>query len=338
MNGRERVTNVVRDLPADRLACMPITMIFASDFVGARYVDYETDHRVLAAAQLEVAHHFDLDHVSVISGPGVESGDCGGEVVFADDGPPALDERRSLLRHKASLLSLQAVGPRQGARMGNRLQAVRDLVAGAGRDRLVEGWVEGPCGAASEFRGLNRLMLDFYDDPSFVRDLLDWVVDLEIAFALAQVEAGADIIGIGDPAASLIGPRLYREFIWPGEQRMVMAVHAARAMCRLHICGNNRPLLAMAAQLGCEIVDVDAKVAMLDARHAAGPGQVLCGNLDPVRVIHDQNPEGIRDALVRCRDAAGPRYIVGGGCEIPRGTPFPNLEAMVGFARSSGPS
>jgi MtaA/CmuA family methyltransferase len=338
MNGRERLVHVVRGLSADCLPCMPITMIFASDLIGARYADYENDHRVLAAAQLALAQRFDLDHVSVISGPGVESGDCGAEVVFPDDGRPALDEEVSLLRDKATLLSLQPPSPADGARMSNRLQAIRDLVAGTGGERLVEGWVEGPCGAASEFRGLNRLMLDFYDDPEFLRDLIDFVVDLEIEFALAQVAAGADIIGIGDPAASLIGPRLYEQFVWPGEQRMVNAVHAAGALCRLHICGNNGPLLPMAAQLGCEIVDLDSMSPVAQARQAMGPGQVLCGNLDPVRVVHDGSPGMVRDAFRQCHDAAGSRYVVGAGCEIPRGTPLANFQAMVDFARRTGTS
>ena len=333
MNGRERIINVVRGLPTDCLPCMPITMLFASDLIGARYIDYDTDHRVLAAVQLELAERFDLDHVSVISGPGVESGDCGGEVVFPNDGPPALDEQRSLLREKVALMSLQATSPHEGARMSNRIRAVRDLVHGAGNDRLVEGWVEGPCAAAAEFRGINRLMLDFYDDPDFVRDLVTFVVDLEVAFGIAQVEAGAEIIGIGDAAASLIGPRLYKEFIWPAAQRMVTAMHDAGAMCRLHICGNNLAVLPMATQLGCDIIDIDAKVPMVRARQATGTGQVLCGNLDPVRCIHDGDPETIRDAFVECHGAAGERYIVGAGCEIPRGTPLANFQAIVDFAR-----
>ena len=337
MNGRERVTNLLRGLPTSSLPCMPITMLFASDFIGARYVDYEKDHRVLAEAQLVLAERFGLDHVSAISGPGVESGDCGGQVVYPEDGPPALDEKVSLLRDKAALSSLQPPPPAAGTRMANRLQAIRDLVAATGGKLIVEGWVEGPCAAASEFRGLNRVMLDFYEDPQFVHDLVRFVVELEISFALAQVEAGADVIGIGDAAASLIGPRLYEQFVWPGEQRIVAAIHQAGAMCRLHICGNNAPLLPMVARLACEIVDVDSLVPMAEARRATGPEQVLCGNVDPVRVTHDGSPGTVREAFKQIHKAAGPRYVVAAGCEVPRGTPLANFQAMVDFAHNTAP-
>jgi uroporphyrinogen-III decarboxylase len=42
----------------------------------------------------------------------------------------------------------------------------------------------------------------------------------------------------------------------------------------------------------------------------------------------------VEAALTECYRQAGPAYIVGAGCEVPRGTPFANLEAMTRFARS----
>jgi MtaA/CmuA family methyltransferase len=315
---------------------MPITMMFASDFHGSPYLEYATDHRVQSAAQMKLAARFDLDHVSVISDSAIETADCGAEVVFFEDAPAAFNEDISLLRDKSRLDSLNIPDPRRGARMSNHILAVKDLADGVGHERLVEGWVEGPCAQAADLRGINRLMLDFYDDPGFVRALVNFVVELEIAFALAQVEAGAEVIGIGDAAASLIGPSLYEEFIRAGEQRIVAAVHDAGVICRLHICGNNLPVLPSAAKLGCEIIDVDGPtVAMGRARRAAGEEQVLCGNLDPVRSVHDGTPCSIREELTQCHLEAGPRYIVAAGCEIPRGTPLENLEAIVTFAHTT---
>ena len=93
--------------------------------------------------------------------------------------------------------------------------------------KIVEGWVEGPCGAAADLRGINTLMTDFADDPQFVRELFEFVTQGAIRFGRAQAEAGADLIGIGDPAASLIGPRLYNEFVFPYEKRVAEGLHAA---------------------------------------------------------------------------------------------------------------
>ena len=339
MNGRERLLAQGRGRLTDCLACMPITMIFASDLAGARYIDYATDHRVQSGAQLQLAEQFDLDHVSVIGDPCIEAADCGAEIAFFEDSPAAFREEVSLLRDKAVLGSLGLPEPRRGPRMHNAVLAVQDLADAVAGERLVEGWVEGPCAQAADLRGINRLMLDFYDDPEFVRELVEFVVELEISFGLAQIEAGADVIGIGDAAASLIGPRLYKEYIWPGEERMVTAFHAAGALCRLHICGNNLPLLAKATELSCEIIDIDGPtVSLADARGATGSTQVLCGNLDPVRSVRDGTPEQIHSQLAGCHAAAGSNYIVAAGCEIPRGTPTQNFAELVAFARATGNS
>ena len=76
------------------------------------------------------------------------------------------------------------------------------------------------------------------------------------------------MIGIGDPAASLIGPRLYREFVWPFEKRLVSGLRAMGARVRLHICGNTRGILDLMGALGCDIVDIDSLVPVAGARHS----------------------------------------------------------------------
>jgi uroporphyrinogen-III decarboxylase len=89
--------------------------------------------------------------------------------------------------------------------------------------------------------------------------------------------------------------------------------------------------------VGADLVDLDFLCPMAEGRQAMGPDQVLLGNIDPVRVLRDGTPRGITQNLEECYQAAGPRYIVGAGCEVPRGTPAENLRAMTGFARSHRP-
>jgi uroporphyrinogen-III decarboxylase len=71
---------------------------------------------------------------------------------------------------------------------------------------------------------------------------------------------------------------------------------------------------------------------MAEARQALGPELVLLGNIDPVRILRDGTPEVVTSALRLCCDAAAPRYIIGAGCEIPRGTPHENVHALRAFS------
>jgi MtaA/CmuA family methyltransferase len=287
---------------------------------------------------MHTAEAFGFDYVSGISDPAREAADCGATIRFFDNQPPAIDEENALLADKLRLAGLAQPDPLGGGRMHDRVKAVAELRRLAGSALLVEGWVEGPCAQGADLRGINALMLDFFDDPGFVRDLFAFVVDLEFCFARAQVEAGADLIGIGDAAASLVGPELYREFVWPYEKQLVDRIHRLERPVRLHICGNTVDLLPEMGRLGCEIVDLDFMVPLRAAREAMGPNAVLLGNVDPVRVMLRGTPDSIQEALAECQTEAGSRWIVGAGCEIPRETPHENVRAMARFAGSRQPA
>jgi MtaA/CmuA family methyltransferase len=334
MTGYERIDAALTGRVVDSLPLMPITMMFAADLSGVPYNDYVTDHARLVEAQLRVAETFDFDCVSCISDPTREAADCGAPVRFFPDQPPAMDESRALLDDKAALAKLEIPDPLGGGRMHDRVRGAALFADRIKDDRLIEGWIEGPCAEGANLRGINTLMLDFFDDPAFVRDLFDFVVEMELTFARAQVEAGVDIIGVGDAAASLVGPALYEEFVWPWEKRLVDGLHAMGARVRLHICGDTRPILDGMGRLGCEIVDLDWMVPVSEARSAMGPDQVLLGNIDPVVVVRNGSTELVTAALAECHRQAEPRYIVGAGCEIPRDTPHENLEAMRAYARN----
>jgi MtaA/CmuA family methyltransferase len=337
MTGRDRILAVLEGTAADSLPLMPITMMLAADQIGVPYGKYAADYRMLVEGQIRTAEAFDFDHVSCVSDPAREAADCGAAVQYFDHQPPAVDETRSLLADKDVLHRLKAPDPLGGGRMHDRIEAVALFRRRVGGRKLIEGWIEGPCAEAADLRGINRLMTDFYDDPAFVRDLFDFTLALGLEFARAQVEAGADLIGVGDAAASLVGPRIYDEFVLPYERKLVDGLHAMGTRVRLHICGNIRRILPGVGSLGCDLVDVDSMVPLDQARREMGSATVLAGNLDPVKTLRNGTPEGITAALAECRRQAGPRYIVAAGCEVPRDTPEANVRALAAYARAHRP-
>jgi MtaA/CmuA family methyltransferase len=220
--------------------------------------------------------------------------------------------------------------------MHDRIQAVELFRQEVGGEKLIEGWIEGPCAEGADLRGINTLMMDFYDDPAFVRDLFAFNLEMGITFAKAQVQAGVDIIGVGDAAASLVGPAIYREFVWPAEKNLFDALHAMGTRVRLHICGNITPILDQIGTLGVDFVDLDFMVPVHAAREKIGDDQVLAGNIDPVRTLRDGTPDSIIRALEECRHQAGPHYIIAAGCEVPRDTPIENVKAVYEYAQTTG--
>jgi uroporphyrinogen-III decarboxylase len=172
-------------------------------------------------------------------------------------------------------------------------------------------------------------MLLMVDEPLLAHRLLDHLTATVIDFALAQAAAGADMIGAGDAAASLIAPAMYREFALPYEQRVCAAIHAADSLAKLHICGNTTRLLDDMATCGADLFNVDHMVPLERARDVyRAAGKCFKGNLDPVRQVLQASPDDCRAAARDCiRIAtAGSKlwpsgYMLSAGCEIPAETP-----------------
>lgn len=334
MNSYERVLNLLEGKPTDSLPFMPITMMFAAKHAGVKYGDYVQNHRVLVESQLRIAEDFDADHVTTMSDPAREAADCGAKVIFFEDQPATTDESQALLKDKTRLVSLKVPDPLGGGRMFGRVQAVALFREKVGKKKWIEGWVEGPIAEAADLRGINTILMDLYDDPIFVRDLFEFILEMELAFAKVQIEAGADIIGMGDAAASLVNRNLYDELIWPYEKRLVDGIHALGGRVRLHICGNTRHISEGMGKLGCEIVDLDYLNPVGEARSIVGPGQILLGNIDPVSILQNETPAAVYKAIEECHEEGGSQYIVSAGCEVPRDTPPENLRVLRDYARS----
>lgn len=329
----------MRGQPVDFLANVAITMMKAADEIRVPYKTYAMDADAHARGQAATSRKYGIDHVSGISDPAVEAADLGAAVIYRDDAPPAIDDNEPLLLDTARLAGLKVPDPRSTPRMRKRIDVIAQLKKECGSEKAVEGWIEGPIAESCDLRGVSRIMMDFYDSPSFVKDLVAFVVEVELAFARAQVEAGADYIGMGDAAASLLGPGHYRQFVWEAEKKCIREIHRMGVPVRLHICGNITPLLPMLGEVGADLVDLDSMVPVKAAREALGPGCCLAGNISPVADLRNGTPAQVDSGLAACfRDAGGAFYAVAAGCEVPRDTPPQNLLAMARFAQAHGSS
>ena len=335
MNAYQRTMDLVAGKAIDRLPAMPIFMTWLARQIGRTYREYCFDHAVLVEGQHYLVDTFEIDCVSVISDAWREAADCGAELTVFEREPPGCTIR--LLDDKARLASVALPDPLGGGRMTDRVQAVQQLHAAYAGRIPVMGWVEGPMAEACCLRGVNEMMFDLVDDPGFAADLMDFAAEVAIAFAVAQVKAGADIIGMGDAAASLCGPRFYESMVLAREQRVVKAIHDAGALARLHICGNTNSILAHMARTGCEIIDLDYPVVVANVRPSMGERPVVAGSFNPVTVLLEGTPAQVTGACRLCHEAFGSRHIVCAGCEVPMQTPMENVRAMFEYACRSQP-
>jgi MtaA/CmuA family methyltransferase len=341
MRSLERVRALIAGQPLDHLPVQPVIMMFAARHMGIPYIEYTKDGCKMAAAQSKLVHDFGIDCLLTCSDPAREVIDIAGEgsIIWYEDQGPAICEARAALRDKARLKSFRIPDPLGGGRMHDRIKAIEIMHQEFGGEVSIVGWVEGPLALAAELRGLTRSMVDFLDDPAFMKDVLDFTAEVAVHYAEAQIRAGADTIGMSDAAASMMGPVHYREFLLPRQLRVVQSIREAHpeVIVRLHMCGNTDPLIAQMKQLPVQIFELDSPTNLAAARACLGPDRVILGNVSTITDMLEGTPEQVYNASRRCHQICGRAHIVGTGCEVPPATPPENLHAMVRYSREHIP-
>ncbi len=322
MNSRERCLAAIHGQVPDRTPVFPLLMFFAQKRAGITYREFATNGRALADAQLAIRERFPVDAVTACSDAFRVVSDLGAEMFFPEDGPPFAVT--PLVSRPADLDRLGKLDPAdRGSRLADRLLGTRLMYDACGTDCLVVGWVDLPFAEACSLCGVGEFMLLLVDEPSFAHRILDFLTEIVIDFAVAQIRAGAAMVGAGDAAASLVAPQQYREFALPYEQRVCAAIRAAGGLAKLHICGNTTHLLEDMATCGADLFNVDHLVDFDRACRVYGErGLCFKGNLDPVAHLLRTTPEACRQL---CRErigrAQGRRYMLSPGCEVPADTP-----------------
>lgn len=326
MTPKERIYATLAGKDIDRPAVTPILMAWAAHHVGHTYRDYYLDSAVLAKAQLAVARDFNIDQVSAISDPFRETSAYGVEFDWPEEGVGKAKEL--LIKSPSDISRVAPIDIENSARTRDRLEGVKKLAAEVGQTHSVLGWVEGPIAEYGDLRGVQDTLMDLIDRPDIFAEACEIIVDNAINFARAQIKAGADMVGVGDAAASLISPDMYVEHVLPWEKKLVEGIHDAGAAVKLHICGNIAKNIEHMVKSSADIIDVDWMVSLEDARKAVGEDMVLCGNFDPAGVLLQGTPEHVADVAQGCLAFGGERFILMPGCEVPPGTPPENLRAF----------
>jgi len=187
--------------------------------------------------------------------------------------------------------------------------------------------------------GVEKLMRDLRKNPDAVRRVLDYAADLCWAYLEPFADAGVSIISLADPTASgdLISPAQFEEFALPYIKKVGDRIRSRSVWLLVHICGNTTNRLHLLPATGAQIMSVDYKVSLTNARRILGGKIAFAGNLNPVAVVQKETPEGVaaasREAI---RDADGDRggYLLMPGCDIPPSVPFANVRALVEAAHA----
>jgi uroporphyrinogen decarboxylase len=222
-----------------------------------------------------------------------------------------------------------------------------ELVRNHGRDCCIIGSIVCTLFELSWYlRGLTRVLQDMCLNKDFLHAYLDKLLDWAMQAGARLVEAGVDIIYLGDDfgsqASMLISPGMFREFFKPRYARLYARFKEINPAIRIahHSCGYILPLIDDFVEIGLDVLNPVQPLAMDPSaiKQRFGKRLTLWGTVDEQRVLPFGTVEEVAEEVkLRLRTIApGGGFILAPAHNVQADTPLANILAVYETVQAHG--
>lgn len=209
-------------------------------------------------------------------------------------------------------------------------------------DAVLDAVTMSPWSTAMKIRGMENCIYDTVDDPDFLHAVLRHTTDLTKMVGGAMLDAGVEMLTMGDPSAgcSVISPKMFRAWVQPYLQEAVAHFKSrSDTPIFLHICGFIDPILEDLLALGIDGLSIDAP-SSLEKAVALSQGKVIIeGNFPGELYIEgsrDQIEQKVKESIEIAAAPNDYRYILCSGCQVPDTAPMENVQIFMEAGRQFG--
>lgn len=323
---RERVVAAYKRSFADRVPVYPIVASFAGTLDGLSIEEYCTNPTKAIKAMMNYYERYEPDVVLAYNDLAKEAEAFGCRVKYSDYVVPSI-EGHVLAEDKGALAKLPTPDPYKTGRLPGFLDQCEALVK-AKPPTAIGAVAVGPWTIAMLLRNPEAMLLDTFEDPAFIHDVMRVTTDFCKAWGDAIVKTGIGL-SFSEPTASisLISPDNYREFVAPYHKELVDYFKAKKVGVTTHICGTTYPIYEDLIRCGFTTVSFDLDqqsdpklyVDQLERFMAVSRGRaVAIGNVDATK-FEKTTREAMEADVRRCIDTAARHsgFILSTSCEIP---------------------
>jgi uroporphyrinogen decarboxylase len=316
-SGKYYVLSALKRQYAERIPTTVLVGPYCCKMTGYSVKQILTDPQKSAEAHLSFYNRFEPDSLIVYNDIYLEAEAIGCELAFFDDRPS--HPKSVVLNEKSRLAKLKVPNPARDGRIPYFIELCQRVSSEIKKTASMGLGHSGPWNIAAHLRGTESLMMDTYDDPAFVQDLMKFSTEVVRTVGDALIEAGfSPSLGEATASCSLISPEIYRNFIKPYHQELCRYFNSRKAPMALHVCGYIDPIMADIVETGISFLSLDAPSSLEKLLDLSVARLIVMGNVSTV-LFSSGTREEMEHAIRNCieKAAEGSGYILSSGCEIP---------------------
>jgi uroporphyrinogen decarboxylase len=234
------------------------------------------------------------------------------------------------VRTEADVEKLRVFDPE--TETGFLMEAIRRIVREVGPTVPVLGFAAAPWTLACYMvegrtkEGFATVKNFLYHDPGAFETLLYKIAQATVGYLRAQIAAGAAAVQLFDTWCGELSLADYETYALPAVKEIITRIDNEVPV--IYYTKASHHLLPAIARSGANVLSVDWRISLRDARERIGPGIALQGNVDPAVLFGP--PEKIRRATLDAVGAlGGVGHIMNLGHGILPGTPVENARLFV---------
>jgi len=306
---------------------MPVLSYPASARLGISIASMTENARVQADTMLYLVRELDMPMAITSMDLALEASCFGAPV--SHEGVPAVSSM--ILESMDDVDALRVPGEEIIVEKSPYLEAIRLVKAemqASGDVRPIIAGISGPFSLAGQLRGVTDIMMDCYDEPELLEELVQKTTEFLCVYANLLKEAGADMLLLAEPLAGVVSPAMAEQFSHPFVKKMIESVQDDYFAVIYHNCGAGVPrMLEDLAGLGAMIYHFGNVIDLSEALENMPKTVMVMGNVDPAGIVAHGSVESVRQAVDTLIQKCGSyeNFWLSTGCDVPPDAPLENL-------------
>lgn len=320
-----------------RMPVVSLGLEFHQGQAGITSREMRVDVEKMVACQTRAVREYDEDWAIVFPDDYIEFEPLGLKMSDMEDHPTMPLEYFPFTRE--TLNDFRLPDPQKDMRLPIHLEMIRRVKAELGDTVLVMGRIAAPYTTLALIYGVDALMIATLTEPELVKDNMKFFVEHQVMFGQAQLEAGADMLWLGDccAASNFVRVEHFAEFAFDTTSAVAEPLRKLGGLLIYHNAEISLPHLKQQIQLPVHAINVGENVSIAEFKRELNPKLCLMGNFDP-KLLRDGTPEAVAasaEEMVR-QNLPGGGYIFNTGEGVMKNTPRVNFEAMITMVRKVG--